>query len=181
MERIYHFQIARMVDLYNRETHPFRKVHRLIDLFETIIKTHTVYIVSDYLRQKNVSKKVKGMLVEGLWVPSLGIWQMFSRELLRENSSTEEGPGFFLPKFDRYFKKWAKPVDSHIIPIRNKYAHGTTPKDEECARDIAEFTPIAEEMLAAAWLQTTAVAVFRKNGDTCELEETKQYASAPFK
>jgi hypothetical protein len=77
-----HPQINEALDLYNTEPHPFTKVHRMIDLFEIIIKTHSAYIISDYFRIMNVSDEIKGLLAEGLITPSLGIWQVFSREIM---------------------------------------------------------------------------------------------------
>lgn len=186
MNQTSHYQIAKMVKLFESETQPFRKVHRLIDLFETIIKTHTTVIVSDYFRSKNISDRVKGMLVEGLRVPSLGIWQMFSRETLKEMKSKKEEPSekgeasFFIEDFDRYFKKWAKPVDSKIIAFRNSYAHGATPSDEECQKDIGELTPVLEEMLSAEWLSTTALVVFRRKEKRLALEDLEGFRPPLF-
>ena len=44
MDKRKHSHIAGMVELYDNETQPFRKVHWMIDLFETIIETHTAFI-----------------------------------------------------------------------------------------------------------------------------------------
>ncbi len=76
---IQHPHIAHLVQLFQSETQPFRKVHRLIDLFETIIKTHTVVILSEYVRHNTLSESAKGLLSQGLRTPSLGTWQLFGR------------------------------------------------------------------------------------------------------
>lgn len=74
-----HPHINAVVRLFEKEEQPFRKVHRLIDLFETIIKTHTAVIVSWYLEKQQVSDEVKGLLAEGLRTPSLGTWHTVSQ------------------------------------------------------------------------------------------------------
>jgi hypothetical protein len=84
-----HPHIAHLVQLFQSETQPFRKVHRLINFFETIIKTHTVVILSEYVRHNNLSESAKGLLSQGLRTPSLGTWQLFGRVLfsdLRNNN-----------------------------------------------------------------------------------------------
>jgi hypothetical protein len=50
----------------------------MIDLFESIIKTHTVVIVSEYVRHNQLSVSAKGLLAQGLRTPALGTWQLFS-------------------------------------------------------------------------------------------------------
>jgi hypothetical protein len=67
-----HPQIAELHKHYLSETQPFRKVHRLIDLFESIIKTHTVVIMSEYVQYNKLSEAAKGLLAQGLRTPSLG-------------------------------------------------------------------------------------------------------------
>ncbi len=153
--------------LFNNEINPFRKVHRLIDLFETIIKTHTAVIISDYFRHKDISDKVKGLLAEGLRVPSLGTWQYFSREILSEMKKQNLPP--FIDGFYEYFEQWDKKYFGggkiDVISFRNGYAHGATPDDEECLKDIAAYEPIIKEMLKAEWLNKTTIACFEKEND----------------
>lgn len=73
-----------MLDLFLQEQHPFVKIHRMIDLFETIIKTHTAYIISDYFRLNHVSEDIKSLLADGLRTPSLGIWQVINRVIIED-------------------------------------------------------------------------------------------------
>ena len=80
----HHPHIQSLHKIYFAETQPFRKVHRMIDLFETIIKTHTAVMMGEYFKQNQISDTAKGMLVAGLRTPSLGTWQLFSRELYKE-------------------------------------------------------------------------------------------------
>jgi hypothetical protein len=50
--------------LYLNETQAFRKVHRMTDLFESIIKTHTVVILSEYVKHNKLSDSAKGLLAQ---------------------------------------------------------------------------------------------------------------------
>ena len=70
-----HPQITSLYKLYISETQPFRKVHRMIDLFETIIKMHTIVIMGEYFKRNELSEMAKGMLAYGLQKPLLGTWQ----------------------------------------------------------------------------------------------------------
>ncbi|MCU5578546.1 ATP-binding protein [Bacillus wiedmannii] len=79
-----HPHINRMVNLFEKEEQPFRKIHRMIDLFETIIKTHTAVLIGNYIQENHISDGVKGLLAEGLRTPSLGLWQYFSRVIYDE-------------------------------------------------------------------------------------------------
>jgi hypothetical protein len=79
-----HPQIASLYQIYQSESQPFRKVHRMIDLFESILKTHTAVIMGEYFSRAEISNEVKGLLSDGLRTPSLGTWQLFSRVLLKE-------------------------------------------------------------------------------------------------
>ena len=73
-----------LFELYSNEKQAFRKVHRMIDLFESIIKSHTVVILSEYVQYNKLSSSAKGLLAQGLRTPSLGTWQLFSRVLFEE-------------------------------------------------------------------------------------------------
>jgi hypothetical protein len=56
----------------------------MIDLFESIIKTYTVVIISEYVKRNKLSDTAKELLAYGLRTPSLGTWQLFSRVLFEE-------------------------------------------------------------------------------------------------
>ena len=79
-----HSHLTILHQLYLTEAQPFRKVHRMIDLFESIIKTHTVVILAEYVKHNKLSETAKGLLAHGLKTPSLGTWQLFSRVLFCE-------------------------------------------------------------------------------------------------
>lgn len=148
-----HPHLAELYTIYKLESQPFRKVHRMIDLFESIIKTHTVVILGEYFKQNKYSNAAKGLLASGLRTPSLGTWQLFSRVLYKELAA--ENHVFFQLDFAKEFEKLDKDLDNqktNVISFRNEYAHGATPSDELCSQDIKRFEPFLESLLASKWL-----------------------------
>lgn len=155
-----HPQISELYKIYQLETQPFRKVHRLIDLFESIIKTHTVVIMSSYVNHNKLSDTAKGLLAQGLRTPSLGTWQLFSRELFKElESDSYKWP---LASFATEFIALDKSLNAektNVISFRNNYAHGATPTDSQCEADIEQFEPYLLRLLASKWLSDSAIKI----------------------
>lgn len=91
-----HPQINEMLEMFEQENgSAFRKVHRMIDLFEVIIKTHTAAIMASYFELNDMSDEMKSLLAWGLRTPSLGHWCLFAREavkdmVIRKSLSTDE-------------------------------------------------------------------------------------------
>ena len=96
-----HLHLTELHRLYQLETQPFRKVHRMIDLFESLIKSHTVVIIAEYVKHNKLSDAAKGMLAQGLRTPSLGTWQLFSRILSEELNA--DGYAWTFPGFAEAF------------------------------------------------------------------------------
>jgi hypothetical protein len=46
-------QLIELFKMNQSEMQPFRKVHRMIDLFESIIKYHTVVLIAEYKESKS--------------------------------------------------------------------------------------------------------------------------------
>jgi hypothetical protein len=105
-----HPHLKKLYTLFTEEVQPFRKVHRLIDLFESIIKTHTVVILAEYFRHNKVSDTAKGLLSQGLRTPSLGTWQLFSRVLFEELQFSSKTKAYFCPNASYYSQRerWLK-------------------------------------------------------------------------
>lgn len=146
--------------LFLEETQPFRKVHRMIDLFESIIKTHTVVIMAEYVLQNKLSDAAKGLLSQGLRTPSLGTWQLFSRVLFKELE--EDNFGWSLPSFTKEFAELDKALNNaktNVIALRNGYAHGATPTDDACNADIQKFQPFLTKLLESQWLNESHLEV----------------------
>ncbi len=84
LPRTKHPQINEMIDKLEEEVGEFRRVHRMIDLYETIIKTHTAVLMAMYFENKKISTRVTEVLVKEFFMPSLGSWQKFSRTIFQE-------------------------------------------------------------------------------------------------
>ena len=148
-----HPQIFALYEIYQSENQPFRKVHRMIDLFESIIKTHTVVILSEYVSHNQLSDTAKGLLSQGLRTPSLGTWQLFSRVLFEELQAQNYPWNF--SDFPAEFAALDKALNAdktNVISFRNGYAHGATPTDEQCQADVQKFEPFLEKLLQSQWL-----------------------------
>ena len=155
-----HPQLNTLYQLFSNETQPFRKVHRMIDLFESIIKMHTVVILSEYVRHNKLSDAAKGLLSQGLRTPSLGTWQLFSRVLFDELRKEEFD--WSLPEFSKEFTDLDKALNTdktNVIAFRNGYAHGATPSDSSCEADIKKFEPFLQKLLQSHWLSASSLDV----------------------
>ena len=184
-----HSHITILHQLYLAEAQPFRKVHRMIDLFESIIKMHTVVILAEYVKHNKLSETAKGLLAHGLKTPSLGTWQLFSRVLFCElqlsgyiwlidelqiefiisdnelNSQLETGKISF-PTFDKEQlqilkseRKKRKSNFDDVIALRNSYAHGATPTDAQCEIDIKKFDSFLTQLMESKWLVLSSLEV----------------------
>jgi hypothetical protein len=153
-----HPHLSSLHELYLAETQPFRKVHRMIDLFESIIKTHTVVIMSEYVRHNKLSDTAKGLLSQGLRTPSLGTWQLFSRVLFEELQ--KENFEWSLSDFAADFIELDKALNAdttNVIAFRNGYAHGATPSDTGCEADIKKYEPFLHKLLQSKWLSASSL------------------------
>ena len=155
-----HPQIAELYKIYKSESQLFRKVHRMIDLFESIIKSHTVLIMTEYVKYNKLSDAAKGLLAQGLRTPSLGTWQLFSRVLFEELE--KDNYPWLLPDFAGEFVTLDKALNvekTNVIAFRNGYAHGATPIDAQCEADIKKFEPFLTQLLESKWLNTSSLEV----------------------
>jgi NACHT domain len=143
--------LVRVVELLGHDDGPFRRVHRLIDAFEVLVKLHTVAVVSDYFARDNLSPELKAMLGAGLRTPSLGIWWLFCREIACQLD--QEGLPFFAAGARDYILTSllaALDGDASLIAFRNKYAHGATPSDTVCQADLDRQLPRFRDLLRRA-------------------------------
>jgi hypothetical protein len=155
-----HPHLQALHELYQDETQAFRKVHRMIDLFESIIKTYTVVILSEYIKQNKLSDSAKGLLSQGLRTPSLGTWQLFSRVLFEELQ--KDNYTWLVGEFPKEFLSLDKALNNektNVIALRNGYAHGATPTDVQCEEDIKKFEPFLTQLIASKWFNTSSLEV----------------------
>ncbi len=141
----------------DRETIPFLKVHRLIDVIEWVIKWHTLLALTDLLRQQDMAARMKLLLATGLRTPSLGTWMLFYREAIACNPS----PG--VPLFDP--ERLIGIEDRHqLVAVRNRYAHGATPHRGECERDCERLIPVVSEIVGLPALTKLSLVASGEGG-----------------
>ncbi len=145
----------------------FRKVHRLIDLIEVFCKLYTAASMATFLvalrdsienEKATVSEesftKIKVMLAAGLKTPSLGIWWKFARDItaiLNELNIPHILPGAEKEILnDKSSIKKAFDGNKNLIAFRNSYAHGATPTDATCKKDLEELWPRMLQLLTDA-------------------------------
>jgi hypothetical protein len=155
---IKHTHLTVLHELYLDDKQLFRKVHRMIDLFESIIKMHTVVIMAEYVKHNKLSESAKSLLVQGLRMPSLGTWQLFSRVLFKElQQDAYEWTFLKFPIDFEYLDKALTKDITNIIAFRNIYAHGATPDDAQCETDIKKFEPFLNQLLELKWLTNSSL------------------------
>lgn len=153
-----HPHLAVLYHKYIGETQPFRKVHRMIDWFESLIKTHTVVILAEYVRLNQLSDQAKALLAYKLHLPTLGVWKEISQTLFKELDKSNLV--WTQPDFPREFKKLMKDLGKYdVIELRNFYAHGATPEDEQCKKHILEFESFLLRLTQLKWLKQSSMIV----------------------
>ena len=150
-----------LFQLIDTESSPFRQVHRLIDAIEWAVKWHTTLALGDLLAQGDIPKSVKLLLARGLQTPSLGTWHRFFREAVAAFDAVETMPALPWDRFEHLNGLEAK---HNLVNFRNKYAHGATPNDDECQRDVEQFLPVLRELVHSPLFTGIRLAV-RSEGD----------------
>ena len=151
--------LAQVLTELDRETQPFRAIHRLIDAVEVLIKLHTVLIVSRFAEAlaneaPGHGPAVRKLLAGGLRTPSLGIWWAFARDAgatMLAAGLAEPAAGLFAAVAKKSPLSQALEGERNLLALRNAYAHGATPDDEECRADLATMRPRLDALLDAAW------------------------------
>ena len=159
--------LAQVLAALDRETQPFRAVHRLVDAVEVLVKLHTVILVSRFaealtLDAPELAPAVRKLIAGGLRTPSLGIWWAFAREAaksLGEAGLPEPIPGLHAAVAPKSPLFAALDGNDNLIAFRNGYAHGATPDDDDCRRDLARVRPRLAAVCDAAWSLTDAEIV----------------------
>jgi hypothetical protein len=169
-----------------RDDQPFRKVHRLIDLIEVFCKIYTVGSVATFLDTLRLKMdepyhaisedafiKIKVMLAAGLKTPSLGIWWKFARDIaaiLQELNIPHILPGAEKELLNgKSSIKKAFDGENNLISFRNSYAHGATPSDEACIKDINTIWPKMLQMLQdAESLSNSKMLIYALDGKCYE-------------
>ena len=155
------FPLLRAYIRFDEEIQDFKKLHRLLDAIEVLVKVHTVIIVSDYFSRTEPSEKLKGLLAAGLkslpWgfggsSPVIFAWKKCRMERIFFASGIEK----FVGAKNKGYDQWkgalneAMQAEDNLISFRNKYAHGATPPDDECRADFTKFEKVFRELILGA-------------------------------
>ena len=161
------------------DVRPFNAVHRLIDAVEVFCKLYTVAGVSRFLdvlgqrldgedvptdEHRKQLDSIRTMLAAGLRTPSLGIWWGFAREtakaleVLGEAHVLPGGIEALTAKKSKLRKSFDG--DDNLITFRNGYAHGATPSDKSCQKDLSKQGPRLNALFEAASELAGATLVF---------------------
>src|SRR5699024_3909355 len=122
LQRTKHEQINEMIEKFEKDdTVYFRQVHRMIDLFETIIKTHTTFLLANYFRMNKTSDKVAKILVQGMYTPSLGIWIRFNDVVFEELAFNRIPQHIYETIFENESKQNKEKMESIYIAEKDTY------------------------------------------------------------
>ena len=155
--------LALALAAFQTETQPFRKIHRLVDTVEVLLKLHTVVLVSQWVAEQRVTPRLRDLLARGLATPSLGTWWEFARETARALQT--EGAAPFVPGLYAFVLsgRLASEMNgqNNFLALRNAYSHGATPPDSVCAQDVTDMTPrllaLVEDISTFSWPSLVAV------------------------
>jgi len=147
-----------LIEKYEREVVYFRKVSRMIDLFEWIVKWHATLALADILSHKSnislISDKLKIMIGNGLVRPSLGVWMTLYQSLVKESIHYETNIDWFQDDELIAFKN-----KYNFIQFRNSYAHGGTPEENKCKSDLEKWSPLLQELLSLKLLNKVNLVI----------------------
>ena len=146
--------LCQLIGLYSEETDVFRRVIRLRDCFEWIIKWHTVTTLSYILEHESIGSdrlaKLRTLLAENLRSPSLGVWMRFFRE----------GKKHLYPNLPPWLKgETLINLENkfELVNFRNSLSHGPFVGDTECGRLLNEYKPVLEPLLRSTCLDLLLV------------------------
>lgn len=154
--------IALVLAEYEAEDRPFRKLHRLVDAYETVLKYTAVLGVQNFYFAELAESfpETNNRILERISRPMLGDWAGFAREVLRCFSEREQdlfSRDLFLFHF-RHFGPKAElqrhftdqGASGRLLALRNRLAHGATLSDEESAALVIQSSQDLSTLLERA-------------------------------
>jgi hypothetical protein len=109
------------------------------------------------LREAEVPANMKVLFATGLRTPSLGTWNLFFREAV----AAIKRPSVPFGEWERLTNLEKK---HRIVAFRNGYAHGATPSDEECTKDIQRMYPVLLQLLGSELFLSIRLVASRTDG-----------------
>jgi hypothetical protein len=147
---------------YRAEELPFRKLHRLVDVYETLLKYASALAIQSFYAGGLAASfpDVDRLIRDRIARPALGDWARFLREVLR-CFAEREADLFCRELFVFHFQRFGSNPDvqkhfadqgasGRLLALRNRLAHGATLPDAESQALLAEYGPDLEKLLVEA-------------------------------
>ncbi len=145
--------VAAALAEYGREQQAYRRLHRLVDVYEAVIKYAAIIAVRNFytLHLAAVFPNTDRLIRERLPLPKLGDWVGMLREVLRcfaERPDDLFSSDLFLFYYREFgVKPRPRPLfadhgaSGRLLQLRNSLAHGATLPDEEAEGLLARYEP----------------------------------------
>ena len=139
--------LCALIKAFEAEKDSYRRLHRLVNCFEWIIKWHTSTTLSYILRPELINSAeaddLKSIMACSLSKPSLGHWMLFFRkgkELLQDN----------LPTWlvDESLLKVEKGYD--LVKLRNELSHGPFMENRTCLERLNEHESVLDLLIQSS-------------------------------
>ncbi len=149
----YPLPIARTFDskLQQPQT-PLHRLYGLIDVFEVSLKYCAIIAIQEYVRLGVRAPAVDEEVARHFRIPKLGNWSAFLREVLRSFRGRRQE--LFMPSLvDFYYDARGKALDrrqervSQLVALRNRFAHGARPSDEDSDDEFRKHWPTLAALL----------------------------------
>ncbi len=112
----------------SRPDDDFKRLLRLVDCFEVLVKLVGLVMLSDVVRGGPLPPELRGLLASTLGRPMLGQWARYVREAGAVLEAREGGP--FVTEIVAYARSHVQaPAADHLLRLRNTLAHGSIPAE----------------------------------------------------
>ena len=131
---------------------PLHRLYGLIDVFEVSLKYCAIIAIQEYVRLGVRAPAVDEEVARHFRIPKLGNWTAFLREILRSFRGLRHE--LFMPALvDFYFDPRGRALDrrqervSQLVALRNRFAHGARPSDEDSDDEFRKNWPTLASLL----------------------------------
>jgi NACHT domain len=163
---------------------PLHRLYGLIDVFEVSLKYCAIVAIQEYVRLGVRAPAVDEEVARHFRIPKLGNWSAFLREVLRSFRGLR--PELFMPALvDFYYDARGKALDrrqervSQLVALRNRFAHGARPSDEDSDDEFRKYWPTLASLLAdLSFLSAYDLILHDEDGSAHRLMGTEPKAMA---
>ncbi len=138
----------------------YRRLHRLIDSFEVLIKYIASIMISDILEKERLTSDMRELFVRTLKVPLLSNWIDYTRVATAEMISWKDSP--FIPEVVDYYNYYIKNKADTLLGLRNFIAHSSTPDELASEHHVMSRLPDLLRLLSGAKFLTRYHLCFQK-------------------